>query len=357
MHIRSLKLANYRNYEALELPLDERLTVLLGENAQGKTNVLESIYLCAAGRSHRTVHDGELVRFGAEAAYVRVDLVRAGISRRIEFRLPRAGRKQARLDGAPISRMGDLMGCLNAVLFSPGELSLVKEGPGVRRRYLDILLCQTGGAYFYALAAYQKALAQRNALLKELAQKGGDSAQLDVWEEQLERASGPLSAARKEAMDFIAPMAARMHGAISSGREELAVSYRPDLSGPALRQALLDARREDIRRGATSHGPHRDDFLISINGAELRSFGSQGQQRTAALALKLAELFCMEERVGEKPVLLLDDVLSELDETRQGLLMEAVAPFQTILTCTALPRRRNTGAVFQVKNGSLSPRF
>ena len=123
------------------------------------------------------------------------------------------------------------------------------------------------------------------------------------------------------------------------------------------RQALLDARREDIRRGATSHGPHRDDFLISINGAELRSFGSQGQQRTAALALKLAELFCMEERVGEKPVLLLDDVLSELDETRQGLLMEAVAPFQTILTCTALPRRRNTGAVFQVKNGSLSPRF
>ena len=151
----------------------------------------------------------------------------------------------------------------------------------MRRRYLDILLCQTGGAYFYALAAYQKALAQRNALLKELAQKGATPPSSTCGKSSSNALPSPLSAARKEAMDFIAPMAARMHGAISSGREELAVSYRPDLSGPALRQALLDVRREDIRRGATSHGPHRDDFLISINGAELRSFGSQGQQRTA----------------------------------------------------------------------------
>lgn len=356
MKVVRIKLVNYRNYEALELLPNERLSVLLGENAQGKTNALEAVYLCAAGRSHRTVHDAELVRFGAEAAYVRLDLVRANINRRVEVRLPKAARKQVRIDGAPVARIGDLMGCVNAVLFSPDELSLIKDGPGVRRRFLDILLCQTGGAYFYSLASYQKALSQRNALLKEIFAGRADEAQLDVWDEQLAYHSAPLHAARSDAMELIAGFAARSHAAISSERERLEVAYRPDLSGRALLNVLQKNRREDIRRGATGRGPHRDDFVISLDGAELRVFGSQGQQRTAALSLKLAELACMESRTGEKPVLLLDDVLSELDETRQRLLMEAVAPYQTILTCTALPRHCPPCTVYTVREGKVAPR-
>jgi len=354
MRITRLKLAGFRNYEGLDFEPHPGLTMFFGDNAQGKTNALEAVFLCAAGKSHRTSRDAELVMRDKETAYVRADLVRNGTERRIEVRLMRNGRKQIRIDGAPIARMGDLMGCLNAVLFSPEELSLIKDGPNARRRFLDVLLCQTSRAYFYSLVSYQRALSQRNALLKDAEhQKAAVSPQFDVWEDQLALHATALHSARKAAMELIAPEAARTHLLIAGGEEELSLKYKGDLFGRELSEALAASREEDMRRKLTTRGPHRDDFSVSVNGVELRAFGSQGQQRTAALSLKLSEAVCMERMSGEKPVLLLDDVLSELDLNRQKRLMETVSGCQTILTCTAPPKGITADRRFRVFCGKL----
>jgi DNA replication and repair protein RecF len=352
MRVIRLKLANFRNYEGLDLEPHPGLTLLFGNNAQGKTNALEAVYLCAAGRSHRTNHDAELVMRGREAAYIRADVLRGGI----EVRLMRNGRKQIRIDGAAIARMGELMGCLNAVLFSPEELSLVKDGPNARRRFLDVLLCQTSRAYFYSLVSYQRALAQRNALLKKSAQEGKPLyCQLEVWEEQLALHATALHTARKAAMEQIAPVAAAMHERVAGGRETLSLRYKGELYGRELKEALAASREDDLRRKLTTRGPHRDDFSVLVDGVDLRAFGSQGQQRTAALSIKLAEAECMENMSGEKPVLLLDDVLSELDAGRQKRLMGAVSGYQTILTCATLPKGVSANRRFHVQEGKLSP--
>ncbi|MGI6193360.1 MAG: DNA replication/repair protein RecF [Christensenellales bacterium] len=356
MRVTRLKLANYRNYEGLDLTPHPGLTLLFGDNAQGKTNALEAVYLCATGRSHRTTHDAELVLRGMEAAYIRADVLRGGFERRIEVRLMRNGRKQIRVDGAPIARMGDLMGCLNAVLFSPEELSLVKDGPNARRRFLDVLLCQTSRAYFYSLVSYQRALAQRNALLKESYHTGkAPHCQMEVWEEQLALHATALHTARKAAMEQIAPAAAAMHRTVAGGSEDLALRYKGDLYGRELKEALEAGREDDMRRKLTTRGPHRDDFSVLVDGVDLRAFGSQGQQRTAALSIKLAEAACMESMSGEKPVLLLDDVLSELDTGRQKRLMDAVSGYQTILTCAHLPKGVPANVRFKVQSGSIAP--
>ena len=353
MQVRYLKLINYRNYEALELYPHERLTVLLGENAQGKTNAAEAVYLCASGRSHRTSRDGELIRWDSPGAYVRCDVARDGFERRIEMRIPKGGKKQISLDGAPIARMGELMGCLNAVMFSPEELRLVKDGPGERRRFLDILLCQIRPAYFYALSAFQKALAQRNALLKEIAANRAGAADLAVWDEQLAKQSERIHSARAACMRSLSGFAAARHERVTGGRETLSVRYEPDLSGEELLRWLTACREDDIRRGATGKGPHRDDFSLAIGGVDVRTYGSQGQQRTAALSLKLSELSVMEEATGEKPVLLLDDVMSELDGQRQKLLLDSIEDCQTFLTCTRLPDGCPAGKILRVENGRI----
>jgi len=356
MRVTRLKLANYRNYQGLDLSPHPGLTLLFGDNAQGKTNALEAVYLCATGKSHRTSHDAELVLRGAEAAYIRADVLRGGIERRIEVRLMKTGKKQIRVDGAAISRMGDLMGCLNAVLFSPEELSLVKDGPNARRRFLDVLLCQTSRAYFYSLVSYQRALAQRNALLKEGAAEGKSlSCQFEVWEEQLALHSTALHNARKAAMEQIAPAAAKMHTRVAGGAESLLLRYKGDLYGRELKEALEALREDDMRRKLTARGPHRDDFAVLVDGVDLRAFGSQGQQRTAALSIKLAEAACMERMSGEKPVLLLDDVLSELDAGRQKRLMEAVLGYQVILTSATAPKGLFADARFRVERGRVFP--
>ncbi len=356
MHVTRLKLANYRNYKVLDFEPHPGLTLLFGDNAQGKTNVLESVYLCAVGRSHRTNHDSELVAKGEDAAYIRADVLRGGIDRRIEVRLMRNGRKQIRIDGAAIARMGDLMGCLNAVLFSPEELSLVKEGPHARRRFLDVLLCQTSRAYFYSLVSYQRALSQRNTLLKAMREQDQRrSSQLEVWEEQLALHSTALHTARKGAMERIAPAASALHERIAGGAEALTLRYKGDLYGRELKDMLAANREDDIRRKSTGRGPHRDDFSVVVDGTDLRAFGSQGQQRTAALSIKLAEAACMEQMSGEQPVLLLDDVLSELDSGRQKRLLETVSDRQAILTCTSPPKGVRAEKRMCVQGGVLFP--
>jgi len=341
MRVTGLRLVNFRNYPKLSLRPDAGLCVLTGENAAGKTNVLESLFLCSLGRSHRTIRDGEMVRYGEAGASVAVDMDTRGGPRRIECKLFPNERKRILIDGAPLSRSGELLGCLNVVMFAPEDLSLVKDGPGERRRFLDMAISQLRPSYYYTLQQYNAALKQRNALLKD--PEGMDYDALACWDEQLSVLGAAIVLARAELIERLSVVAGSQHETLSDGEESLGVSYEPnfkpekgrDLAG-ALRLALADTAERDMYRGNTSVGPHRDDMRLSVNRTDVRVYGSQGQQRTTVLSLKLAQLEILREEKGDSPVLLLDDVFSELDRNRQKMLLVAAQDCQTFLTCTHL---------------------
>ncbi|MGI6200534.1 MAG: DNA replication/repair protein RecF [Christensenellales bacterium] len=339
MQITRIRLKNFRNYAALDIRLAPGLTVFYGANAQGKTNILESIYLCCTGRSHRTVKDGDLVRWDSAGAYVGIDFQREGVARVIEMTIQPDKAKKVRLDGKIIPRIGQMMGQLNAVLFSPEDLKLVKEGPGMRRRFLDMELSQLYPTYFYHLQQYHRALKQRNALLREGRAHPRALEQLPAWDEQLVASLLPVVATRKRFVAELSGHAADIHRQLTGGGERLEVSYQASLDAAdaqAAAQALKGSLKEDLRRATTCLGPHRDDFAISANGVPLRAYGSQGQQRTAALSLRLSELTLMQTHMGQAPILLLDDVMSELDVERQNLLLRFVMGQQAVVTCTDL---------------------
>jgi len=357
MHITRIRLHDFRSYERLVLAPAPGLCVLLGENAAGKTNVLEAVFLCALGRSHRTRHDGELVRSGQEAGMVELDLVKRTGPHNIACRLFSAARRELTVDGRPLSRSGELLGTLHVVMFSPEDLRLIKQGPAERRRFLDMELSQLQPAYYYRLQQYNLALRQRNALLK----RETDPALFAPWDEQLSVLGASLINGRAGFMQRLSALASELHASLSGG-EKLRAVYQPAFEpaqpaivAEAMRRALAASLERDIRLGSTQTGPHRDDILLELNGADVRAYGSQGQQRTAALALKLSELTLMEELGGEPPVLLLDDVLSELDCTRQRMLAEAMGHVQTFLTCTQLAGLNDAGisdmTVYRVENG------
>ena len=356
MFVERLKLNFFRNYDALELRPNGGLNVIVGENAQGKTNAVEAVFLCAFGRSHRTARDGELINAGMSGGYVGLNLKNLTGSRLIEIKLRAGERKQVFLDRLAAGRSGELMGVLNAVMFSPEDLELVKGAPVERRRFMDMELSQLRPAYYYVLQRYNTALKQRNALLKpERATAAKDPAalrrELYVWDEQLAQTGAEIMAMRADFLENLGKIAGGLHREISSGKETLALRYAPNVNveraggnaAAALSEALYAGALEDIRRGFTSAGPHRDDIDLTLNGVNVRVFGSQGQQRTAALSMKLSELALLRGVTGEAPVLLLDDVLSELDEPRQRALLEAMDDCQTFLTCTTLEGLRRAG--------------
>ncbi len=354
MQIERLKLNEFRNYEALLLKPDSALNVIVGENAQGKTNAVEAVFLCAFGRSHRTAKEGELIRSGYSGAYVGADIATVNGSRSIEIKLKCGERKQIFINSLLTKRTGELMGALNAVMFSPEDLELVKGAPSERRRFMDMELSQLRPAYYYTLQRYNAALKQRNALLKPEGRVDVNSirSQLYVWDELLSVTGAEIMKMRFEFVERLGLIASRLHKQISGERETLFVRYAPDvdverLGGgdiqAALSEALYNGALDDIRRGYTGVGPHRDELELNLNGANVRSFGSQGQQRTAALSLKLSELELIKAETGENPVLLLDDVLSELDEPRQRALLEAMSGCQTFLTCTTLEGLKRAG--------------
>jgi len=358
MRIAAVQLYNFRNYEKLAFCPAEGLHILSGRNAAGKTNILEALFLCALGRSHRTAHDAELVRSGQNEGSCIVTVQSRTGTRRVACALYSKERKRFSVNGKPLSRTGELMGNLNAVLFSPEDLALIKGGPGERRRFLDMELSQTRPAYYYALQQYRYVLAQRNALLKE---PGAAVAQMEAWEEKLAKLGAILTVWRAELCAELAREAARTHERLSGG-ERLRIGYQPNL--PLFSEAEMEARmlrllahnrERDALRGATSVGPHRDDFLLETDGKDARIYGSQGQQRSAALALRLALIPIVEARCGEKPVLLLDDVLSELDASRQVALLTAAQDCQTFLTCTEPPELSGRKAhLYRVENGSVA---
>lgn len=361
MRIKGLQLVCFRNYESLLLYPEAGLNVFSGLNAAGKTNILEAIFLCALGRSHRTPHDAELLKEGAFSGSVQLALETRGGTRTIAIELLRGERKRVQIDGAATSRTGELMGCLNVVMFSPEDLQLVKEGPAERRRFLDMELSQLRPSYYYALQQYNHALKQRNQLLKEQPIRYD---MIELWDEQLARLGTTIIRDRAEFISELSAIAKSLHQRMSGGRERLETVYLPnvpsmeaDVLCERLNELLTDNLERDIYRGFTTVGPHRDDLGLMLNGKDVRIFGSQGQQRTTALSLKLSEIELMRRANGERPVLLLDDVFSELDADRQARLLETVSDCQTFVTCTHLEEFAKIGAVtmqvYHVSDGTV----
>lgn len=363
MHITKIQLNNFRNYEAAEIAPCPGVTVLYGDNAQGKTALIEAVILCCTGRSHRTPRDKELIRWEQPYGKVRVEAERADGAHEIELNLNPTARKTVKVGGRVLQRTGELMGHLNGVLFAPEDLRIVKDGPAERRRFVDMELSQIRPGYYYALQLYNRALNQRNHLLREIPLNPSLRDTLDEWDAQLARYGADIMERRRNFVSMISASAEQSHREISGGAERLTAAYRPAVaaeeSGADLQQILLRAlklaRENDIRRGTSGVGPHRDDLALLLSGMDVRMYGSQGQQRTAALSLKLAELDIMRREIGEWPVLLLDDVMSELDPSRRRQLLKRFEGVQTIVTCTDMSdlAEAEIGAAYRIDHGTI----
>lgn len=358
MKISQLELSEFRNYETLSVQFDEGVNILYGDNAQGKTNVLEAIYLCGTTKSHKGSKDKEMIRFSSDESHLRMLLEKAGIPHRIDMHLRKNKAKGVAIDGVPIKRSSDLMGLLHLVFFSPEDLSMIKNGPGERRRFLDLELCQLDQTYLYHLGNYNRAVNQRNNLLKQIGFQKDLIETVEVWDLQLVEHGSVLIETRKRFVDELNELLPKIHAKLSGGKEELLVRYEPNAEKWEFGQRLAMHLERDLILKATSCGPHRDDISFYVGNKDLKSYGSQGQQRTAALSLKLAEIELVRRRIKESPILLLDDVLSELDRKRQSYLLESITDLQTIITCTGVEEfigdKKKYHKIFHVVNGIVS---
>jgi len=366
MHIERLEITNYRNYESLELTFSPTINVLIGENAQGKTNIMESIYVLSMAKSHRTSNDKELIRWTEEYAKIKGDVQKKYGRLPLELILSKKGKK-ARVNHLEQSRLSDYIGQFNVVMFAPEDLHLVKGSPQVRRRFLDMEIGQISPIYLHDLLTFQKLLKQRNHLLKMNQGKSSvNDVMFDVYTDQYIQAAVSVIRKRFEFMELLQKWAEPIHFGISRGLEKLEVRYNP-VSGleqnatfeqmeDYLRQKLHAGKAQELARGVTLTGPHRDDMQFFVNGYDIQTYGSQGQQRTTALSLKLAEIELIKQEVGESPVLLLDDVLSELDDYRQSHLLNTIqGEVQTFVTTTSVDgidhETITQAAIFNVRQG------
>ena len=356
MYIEKIVLKNYRNIKELTLCPHKNTSVLFGDNAQGKTNILESVYYCATGRSHRTNSDKELVAFGEEMCYIKV-FIRDdyGRSDRIDVSIRSNGRKGIGINGISIKRMGDLLGTLNVVIFCPENLQLIKAGPGERRRFMDMELCQIDRIYYFNLKQYYKVLKQRNNLLKKISRPDD---MLDIFDLQLAEYGSLLIGQRADFINKISETAGNIHSKITDNGEKLHLEYKPNVTPENFYKKLEQSREKDIYYGNTSYGVQKDDIIFYINDINAREFGSQGQQRTACLSVKMAEIEIIKQEKNHYPVLLLDDVLSELDKKRQAYLINNIAEVQTIVTSTGIDENIknicSSGKIFYVKCGKVT---
>ncbi len=340
MKISTLELNNFRNLKPQKVKFDEKLNVLIGKNAQGKTNLLESIFLCAIGKSSRGNKDKDLIAWESSFSKITLQILKEKGKTNIEFYLFKNQNKAIKINGFIIKRMGELMGEFNAVYFSPDELKLVKESPVERRRFMDISLSQFNKKYFYNLTKYNNILQQRNKLLKTTTKKEVLLDTISIWNDQLAKVGAQLIIERINFVENIKKYASTIQNYLTNKKENLDLSYvgitakTIDEIEKLLTENYTNSLDKDMSLGFTTVGPHRDDIKITLNEIDVRNFGSQGQQRTCALSLKLAELEVFNQFAHEYPVLLLDDVLSELDGDRQTKLLKYVSKIQTIITCT-----------------------
>jgi len=340
MRIVSVSLESFRNIKGLRTELSKGINIVYGDNAQGKTNFLEAIYFCALGRSKRTSDARELINFGCSEAIVRTVLDREGASREIDAQIRAEGRGAAKniaVDRLPVKKTNELFGLLLVVVFSPDELRLIKAGPSERRAFMDMELCQISPVYCHELKCYHHALKQRNSLLKSISTGGDGEETLSVWDAQLCKYGRRVTSFRSDFVKKADAYASEIHAYLTGGAESLEMRYDPSVAEPdAYEEIIAKNRANDLRRASTTAGAHKDDIRFMINGEDARAYGSQGQQRTAALSAKLAEIEIIKEDAGTDPVLLLDDVLSELDESRQRHLLARMANLQTVITCTGV---------------------
>ena len=360
MNIRSIELKNFRNYENLEISFDEGTNILFGDNAQGKTNILEAAYMSGTTKSHKGSRDREMIRFGEEEAHLKTVVVRGGREYQIDMHLKKNRAKGIAIDKIPIKKASELFGILNIVFFSPEDLNIIKNGPAERRRFLDSELCQLDRIYLADLTNYNKILAQRNKLLKDMIYRPSLSDTLPVWDMQLIETGKKIIRRRKQFVDELREIVSDIHYRISGGKEELFLKYEPNIDDIFFEDELSRAKEKDKKICQTSVGPHRDDLLFSIGDVDIRKYGSQGQQRTSALSLKLSEIELVRKSISDTPVLLLDDVLSELDSSRQNYLLNNISDTQTIITCTGLDEfvrnRFTVNRVFEVIAGHVYER-
>ena len=357
MILKSVALSQFRNYSDLFLEFDKGTNILYGDNAQGKTNILESVYVSGTPRSHKGSKDREMIQFGEEESHIRTVVEKMEKEYQIDMHIKKARSKGIAINKVPIRKASELFGILNIVFFSPEDLNMIKNGPSERRRFLDFELCQLDKIYLFQLTKYNKALAQRNKLLKDINFRPELRDTLPVWDMQLIEYGKKIIASRKNFVGRLNDIVHGIHKKISGGKEELFLSYEPDVGEMEFEEELLRNQEKDLKFGMTSVGPHRDDMCFLNHGIDIRRFGSQGQQRSCALSLKLSEIELVKSSINETPVLILDDVLSELDSSRQNFLLNSIHDIQAIITCTGLDEfvknRFEINKVFKVVNGTV----
>ena len=360
MFIESIELSDYRNYSHLHIDFHKGTNVLYGDNAQGKTNILEAVYVCSTTKSHRGSKDKEIIRFGADESHIKMMVRRDGIPYRIDMHLKKNKAKGVAVNGVPIKKASELFGILNMVFFSPEDLNIIKNGPAERRRFLDSELCQLDKIYLSDLTTYNKILNQRNKLLKDMVYRPDLKDTLPVWDMQLVETGRKIIRRRKQFVDELNEIVHDIHYRISGEKEDLILQYEPSIEDIFFEDEMSRVKERDMRQCMTSVGPHRDDLLFSIGEVDIRKFGSQGQQRTSALSLKLSEIELVKRSIHDTPVLLLDDVLSELDSNRQNYLLNSIHDTQTLITCTGLDEfvknRFQINKIFKVVQGTVEER-
>lgn len=357
MFIHALALSGFRNYENVEISFSEGINILYGDNAQGKTNILEAIYMTATTRSHRGSKDKEIIGFKKEESHIRADIVKNDINHRVDMHLKKNKNKGIAIDRIPIRRSVELLGLMNVVFFSPEDLSIIKNSPAERRNFMDSELCQLNKIYTSDLSNYRKVIDQRNNLLKQIYYDKSKLDMLPVWDTQLINYGIKIIRERHNFIGLINEIIPNIHRKLTNNQEILELEYEKSVSEEDFELELMKKREIDLRYQTTQIGPHRDDILFLVNGMDVRRFGSQGQQRTVALSLKLAEIELVKRLIKDNPILLLDDVMSELDANRRDALLDSIKDIQTIITCTGyddfIKERLSIDRIYRVVSGTI----
>lgn len=358
MIVKSLKLKNFRNYDLLNIEFDDSTNIFYGNNAQGKTNILESVYLAATTKSHRGTKDRDMIQFEKDEAHIEIVVEKNHVPFRIDMHLKKNSPKGIAINKVPIKRASELFGIINVVFFSPEDLNIIKNGPAERRRFIDLELSQLDKVYLSDLSNYNRIINQRNKLLKDIFDRDDLFQTLDIWDVQLVKYGNRIIERRKLFIEQINKIISYIHSKLTGDKEKLQIYYESGVGHTDFETALRRNRERDMKFKSTSVGPHRDDICFMVDDIDIRKFGSQGQQRTTALSLKLSEIELVKDTIKDTPILLLDDVLSELDKHRQNYLLDSIRDIQTLITCTGLDdfvnHRFSINKILHVEKGNVT---
>lgn len=360
MRINRLVLENFRNYKYLDASFHKDINIIYGDNAQGKTNILEAIYLLASTKSQSKSSDKEIINFNSNESLIHSTFFENSIEIKVDINLRKSEKKEIYLNNIKIIKLRDYIGKINVIFFSPDDLKIVKSSPNIRRNFIDTELCQIDRIYLENLSIYKKILEQRNILLKKIYKNKDDSLlkTLDIWDEQLVKYGVEIIKLRQYFINELSELSNKRHKIITQNNNNLDIIYKKNVLENEFIKKLKLNREKDLITNSTSIGPHRDDIEFKINNIDVKTYGSQGQQRTVALVLKLSEIEILKNKYMKEPILLLDDVLSELDKNRQKMLLESVRDVQTFITCTGVEdfinKNINIGSIFHIENGKIS---